>query len=147
MPGGMGRGPRQGSAPDMLDSAGAQDHADLNLGLAAGVTDRGLRHQRNEDAIALASVHGPEGPVPLAVVSDGVSSSPRPDEASVAAVRAAIGILAASAEAGEDMAEASAAAVRAAADALAKLAEFTGGVDAGEASEAGAGARATGGGA
>jgi serine/threonine protein phosphatase PrpC len=121
----------------MLESAGAQDHADLNVGLAAGVTDRGVRHQRNEDAIALASVHGPEGPVPLVVVSDGVSSSPRPDEASLAAVRAAIGILASSAEAGEDMTAASAAAVRAAADALAELAESTGGVDAGEASEAG----------
>ena len=131
----------------MLDSAGAQDHADLNVGLAAGVTDRGVRHQRNEDAIALASVHSPEGPVALAVVSDGVSSSPRPDEASLAAVRAAIGILVSSAEAGEDMTAASAAAVRAAADALAKLAEFTGGVDAGEAdagASGGAGAVAAG---
>ena len=129
----------------MLDSAGAQDRADLNVGLAAGVTDRGLRHQRNEDAIALANVQGPEGPVPLAIVSDGVSSSPRPDEASVAAVRAAIGILAASAEAGEDMAEASVTAILAAAEALGKLAESPGGIDAGAASEAEGGADATGG--
>ena len=43
------------------DSAGGQDHAELHAGLLAGVTDRGLRHQRNEDAISLATVPGPDG--------------------------------------------------------------------------------------
>src|SRR5215467_15438601 len=32
------------------------DHAEIDLGLVAGVTDRGLRHRRNEDAMALATV-------------------------------------------------------------------------------------------
>ena len=67
-----------------------RDHAELDLGLVAGVTDRGLRHQRNEDAMALATATGPHGPVALAVVSDGVSSAPRPDEASLTAVRTAM---------------------------------------------------------
>src|SRR5215469_10640374 len=56
-----------------------RDHAELDLGLLAGVTDRGLRHSRNEDAMALATADGPDGPVALAVVSDGVSSAPRRD--------------------------------------------------------------------
>lgn len=104
------------------DSAGGQDHAELDVGLLAGVTDRGIRHHRNEDAIALRTVHGPEGLIPLAVVSDGVSSAPRPDEASLAAVHAAISVLATAAEKGQDAVEASAAAVRAAAHALQDLA-------------------------
>src|SRR5258708_2255168 len=104
------------------DSSGGQDHAELDAGLMAGVTDRGVRHQRNEDAIALATVYTAEGPVPLAVISDGVSSAPRPDEASLAAVRAAIGVLAESVAAGGEPAAASAAAARAAANALAGLA-------------------------
>jgi serine/threonine protein phosphatase PrpC len=104
------------------DSAGGQDHAELDAGLLAGVTDRGLRHHRNEDAFALRTVHGPDGLIPVAVVSDGVSSAPRPDEASLAAVRAAIGVLAAAAEAGDDPVAASTAAARAASDALAGLA-------------------------
>ena len=104
------------------DSAGGQDHAELDAGLLAGVTDRGLRHQRNEDAIALRTILGPEGQVRLAVVSDGVSSAPRPDEASLAAVRAGVSVLAAAAQAGEDPVASSGAAVRAAAHALLGLA-------------------------
>src|ERR1700751_508369 len=79
-----------------------RDHAELDLGLLAGVTDRGLRHQRNEDAMALATAAGPGGPVALAVVSDGVSSAPRPDEASLTAVRTAMRLLLKRARAGED---------------------------------------------
>ncbi len=67
-----------------------RDHAELDLGPLAGVTDRGLRHQRNEDAMALASAQTPSGPVAITVVCDGVSSSPRPDDASPAAARAAV---------------------------------------------------------
>jgi serine/threonine protein phosphatase PrpC len=105
------------------DSAGGQDHAELHAGLLAGVTDRGLRHQRNEDAISLATVPGPDGgPVALAVVSDGVSSAPRPDEASIAAVQAAIGVLAEHAISGDDPVAASAEAVQEAARTLNELA-------------------------
>lgn len=110
----------------MLDWAGTQEHADVKVSLAAGVTDRGIRHQRNEDAIALATVDGPNGPVALAVVSDGVSSSPRPDEASLAAVRAAIEVLSQAVQAGDALPEASQEAVRAAAAALASLAGTAG---------------------
>jgi len=58
-----------------------RDHIELDLGLLAGVTDRGRRHPRNEDAMALATAETSAGPVAIAVVCDGVSSSPRPDEA------------------------------------------------------------------
>jgi serine/threonine protein phosphatase PrpC len=99
-----------------------RDHAELDLGLVAGVTDRGLRHQRNEDAMALATAAGPDGPVALAVVSDGVSSAPRPDEASLTAVRTAMRLLLQAARTGEDPAAVSAAAATAGAHALNDLA-------------------------
>ena len=95
-----------------------RDHAELDLGLVAGVTDRGLRHQRNEDAMALATATGPHGPVALAVVSDGVSSAPRPDEASLTAVRTAMRFLLKTARAGESPVGASVAAAKAGAQAL-----------------------------
>ena len=98
-----------------------RDHAELDLGPLAGVTDRGLRHQRNEDAMALASAQTPSGPVAIAVVCDGVSSSPRPDDASLAGARAAVQVLLAAARRDEDPAEASLAAVHEAHEALRRL--------------------------
>jgi serine/threonine protein phosphatase PrpC len=98
-----------------------RDHAELDLGLLAGVTDRGLRHPRNEDAMALATAATPGGEVAIAVVCDGVSSSPRPDEASLAAAQAAVRVLLSSARRGDDPAEASQAAVRSAYRAIASL--------------------------
>ena len=98
-----------------------RDHAELDLGLVAGVTDRGLRHQRNEDAMALATASGPLGQVALAVVSDGVSSAPRPDEASLTAVRTAMRLLLKSARPGEDPASSTASAATAGARALNEL--------------------------
>ena len=99
-----------------------RDHAELDLGLLAGVTDRGLRHTRNEDAMGLATATTPEGQVAIAVVCDGVSSSPRPDEASLAAAQAAVRVLLTSARRGDDPAEASRSAVRSAHQALTGLA-------------------------
>ncbi len=52
----------------------------------AAVSDRGRRHRRNEDAVAVRA--GPAGQGAL-VVCDGVSSSPGSDVASLAAARAA----------------------------------------------------------
>lgn len=104
----------------------SRDHAELDLGLLAGVTDRGLRHSRNEDAMALATADGPDGSVALAVVSDGVSSAPRPDEASLTAVRTAMRVLLSGARAGEDPMAAAAAAARAGAQALNELADSDG---------------------
>jgi len=91
-----------------------RDHAELDLGLLAGVTDRGLRHHRNEDAMALAATTTKAGPVLVAVVCDGVSSSARADEASLAAVRAAARVLLTAVRIGEDPLIASPEAVQAA---------------------------------
>ena len=100
-----------------------RDHLELDLGPLAGVTDKGLRHARNEDAMALATAESASGPAVLAVVCDGVSSSRRPDEASLAAVQAAMRVLLAGVRAGDDLTEASTAAVAAAQQALAGLDE------------------------
>ena len=103
------------------------DHTELEVepGLAAGVSDRGLRHSRNEDAMALAGLPGSggqDGPVTIAVVCDGVSTSSRPDEAAHAAAQAAARALVTGVRTGADPAAASAAAVRAAQSALKDLA-------------------------
>jgi serine/threonine protein phosphatase PrpC len=49
-------------------------HAEIDLGIVAGVTDRGLHHERNEDALFISSAHGNA----VVVVCDGVSSSSDP---------------------------------------------------------------------
>jgi serine/threonine protein phosphatase PrpC len=61
----------------------------------AAVCDRGVRHTRNEDAVALHASPGPGGRAVL-VVCDGVSSSTDSDVASLAAARAARDVLAVS---------------------------------------------------
>ncbi|MGW1026305.1 PP2C family serine/threonine-protein phosphatase [Streptomyces sp. NPDC002577] len=67
-----------------------RDHMEQELGAVAAVSDRGLRHHRNEDAFAVSSTALPDGSLAVvAVVCDGVSSATRPDEASLAASRAA----------------------------------------------------------
>lgn len=66
------------------------DHIELELEGAAGVTDKGKRHARNEDAMA---VHAGDGFV-AAVVCDGVSTSVDPEKASQAAADAACAVLA-----------------------------------------------------
>ena len=58
----------------------------------AGVCDRGIRHSRNEDALAIAADPEP-GSRALLVVCDGVSSSLDSDVASLAAARAARDVL------------------------------------------------------
>ncbi len=104
------------------------DHQELDLGLLAGVTDRGLRHHRNEDVMALATAESGTGPVAVAVVCDGVSTSDRPDEASQAAAQAAARVLLDAVRTGEDPPAASVAAVRSARDAVAVLAGKSGAV-------------------
>jgi len=61
----------------------------------AAVSDRGIRHTRNEDAMALAADAEP-GSRALLVVCDGVSNSLDSDVASLAAARAARAVLASS---------------------------------------------------
>ena len=105
----------------MIDISPSRDRAEIALDAAAGVSDRGLRHSRNEDAMALEAQQTPYGPVLVAVVCDGVSTAARPDEASLAAAQIALPRLLAAAQAGEDLAEASRAAVRAARESIAGL--------------------------
>ncbi|WST37992.1 protein phosphatase 2C domain-containing protein [Streptomyces sp. NBC_01167] len=71
-----------------------RDHMEEELGSVAAVSDRGLRHHRNEDAFAVSSTALPDGsPAVVAIVCDGVSSATRPDEASLAASSAANDLL------------------------------------------------------
>jgi serine/threonine protein phosphatase PrpC len=107
----------------------SRDHTELDLGMLAGVTDRGLRHHRNEDAMALATAELASGPAAVAVVCDGVSSSQRPDEASLAAAQAAVQVLLAGVRTGGDLTETSRNAIAAAQKAVAGLKEEAGGLD------------------
>jgi serine/threonine protein phosphatase PrpC len=100
-----------------------RDHEELDLGLVAAASDRGIRHERNEDAVALATAETADGPAVIAVVSDGVSTADQPDQASLATVRAAVRELLAAARAGTDLAEAS---VRAAGEARDAVVALTG---------------------
>jgi serine/threonine protein phosphatase PrpC len=100
-----------------------RDHHEADLGLLAGVTDRGVRHIRNEDAMALAAVQAPGGPVAIAVVCDGVSESARPDQASLTAAKTALSVLVTAARQGADPAAASSQAIEAAQAAVAALAD------------------------
>jgi serine/threonine protein phosphatase PrpC len=101
----------------------ANDHVELELDLLAGVTDKGLRHSRNEDAMALATTQSQAGPVALAVVCDGVSTSSHPDEASQAASQAAVQVLLTAVRSSADLGASSMRAVKAAQKALADLAD------------------------
>lgn len=99
-----------------------RDHIELGLRGIAGVTDRGLRRHRNEDAMALATTHTPAGPAAVAVVCDGVSTSERPDQASLAAANSAVRVLTAKLRAGTAGEEASTSAALAADSAVRGLA-------------------------
>ena len=63
-----------------------RDHQEIDLGMVAGVTDRGLRHSRNEDAMALATAEAETpsqttattaGPFPVSAVARAMASSLR----------------------------------------------------------------------
>ncbi|MFD8817249.1 protein phosphatase 2C domain-containing protein [Streptomyces sp. NPDC059627] len=101
-----------------------RDHMEQESGPVAAVSDRGLRHHRNEDAFAVGHTTLPDGtPASLAVVCDGVSSATRPDEASMAASRAAIEALLAALEQGTHPQQAMHDAIVAASQAVNALAE------------------------
>jgi serine/threonine protein phosphatase PrpC len=76
------------------------DHRHIDLGVLAGVTDKGHRHHQNEDAMALTVVQTPTGPMSIAAVCDGVSTSERPDQASQIAANVAAQVVAAALRAG-----------------------------------------------
>jgi PPM family protein phosphatase len=95
-----------------------RDHVEAEAGAAAAaVTDRGLRHHRNEDAMWL-DVRGADVDV---VVCDGVSASFDPDVASAAAAEAA-GTRLATLAGGEGLSAGIGAAIVAAGAAVAELA-------------------------
>lgn len=59
----------------------ARDHIEVDHGWFAAVTDRGISHHQNEDAMSIGSADD----AVILVVCDGVSSTDRPDEASQSA--------------------------------------------------------------
>lgn len=93
------------------------DHVEVEAAGAAGVSDRGLRHSRNEDAMALTGTR--DGVA--AVVCDGVSSSSRPEDASRLAADTGAAVLAERRAAGADAESATRAAIARAAEAVAGL--------------------------
>ncbi|MFG2898411.1 PP2C family serine/threonine-protein phosphatase [Streptomyces zaomyceticus] len=104
-----------------------RDHMERELEGVAAVSDRGLRHHRNEDAFAVSATTLPDGsPATLAIVCDGVSSATRPDEASAAAAEAAGASLHAALPRGVHPQQAMHEAIVAAAEAVNSLAEEDG---------------------
>ncbi|MCX5226255.1 PP2C family serine/threonine-protein phosphatase [Streptomyces sp. NPDC006553] len=104
-----------------------RDHMEQELDSVAAVSDRGLRHHRNEDAFAVSATTLPDGsPATLAIVCDGVSSATRPDEASAAAAEAAGASLLAALPRGTHPQQAMHEAIVAAAEAVNSLAEEPG---------------------
>ncbi|MCY9787211.1 protein phosphatase 2C domain-containing protein [Nocardiopsis sp. EMB25] len=103
-----------------------RDHVEVSTESAAGVSDRGLRHKRNEDAMAVRVLPADDPHAPgavLAVVCDGVSTSPRPDEASRVTAEAGVAVLVERMRQGADPREATGAAMTHAARAVAAIAE------------------------
>ncbi|HEY5836299.1 PP2C family serine/threonine-protein phosphatase [Streptomyces sp.] len=100
-----------------------RDHQEQELEGVAAVSDRGLRHHRNEDAFTVAAARLPDGtPAVAAVVCDGVSTAYRPDDASAAASTAGSEWLLGALERGTGAEEAMRGALMAAFDAVTALA-------------------------
>ncbi|WP_159944867.1 MULTISPECIES: PP2C family serine/threonine-protein phosphatase [unclassified Nocardiopsis] len=103
-----------------------RDHVEVRAHSAAGVSDRGLRHRRNEDAMAVRVLGADDPHAPgtvCAVVCDGVSSSPRSDEASRITAETGATVLAEQLRGGADPREATGTAMVRAAEAVAAIAE------------------------
>ncbi|AOS63016.1 PP2C family protein-serine/threonine phosphatase [Actinoalloteichus hymeniacidonis] len=98
------------------------DRVEVDLGVVAGVSDRGLRHHHNEDAFGLRTLACPDGTsATIVVVCDGVSSSSRAEDASRVAAYTAAELLSEAVRAGSETAEATRRAVRAATESVARL--------------------------
>ena len=104
--------PKCAAAPEQIDPDGyceacgfrrvasRRDHVEINVSPAfEGVSDRGLRHHRNEDALAMDTV---DGDAHIIVICDGVSSTDDADRASEAAAEAAFRSLVQSVESGHE---------------------------------------------
>jgi PPM family protein phosphatase len=101
-----------------------RDRTERDLGAVAGVSDRGLRHSRNEDAMAFAVIGGEDGrPTSVVVVCDGVSTSADPHRASQLAADTALEDLVHALRRGEAADASTAAAIESAQRAVTMLAE------------------------
>lgn len=110
----------------MTGGRAKHDRAELTVELAgvplaAGVSDRGHRRPRNEDAMAGSSVTRPDGLAVIAVVCDGVASVAHGDVAARIGARTANGALLRSVGEAPDLGRAAVAAAAAAADGVAGL--------------------------
>ena len=76
---------------------GERDHLRETIPGVAAVTDRGLRHAKNEDAYAI----GRAGDALVVVVCDGVSTTTKPEDVSLAAANAARDSIVADLESGD----------------------------------------------
>ncbi|WP_026117452.1 PP2C family protein-serine/threonine phosphatase [Nocardiopsis alkaliphila] len=103
-----------------------RDHVEVRAKRAFGVSDRGLRHEHNEDAMAIRVIEDESPHAPgavIAVVCDGVSSSPRSDEASRVTAETGATVLAERIRRGDDPKEATGTAMTRAAQAVAAIAD------------------------
>ncbi|WP_312886943.1 protein phosphatase 2C domain-containing protein [Actinocrinis puniceicyclus] len=101
-----------------------RDRWERDLHIVAGVSDRGLRHSRNEDAMAFAVIgEGTEFPASVVVVCDGVSSSVDPQRASQLAADTMVDLLVRALRRGEPAPVALSAAIEAAQQAVTALAD------------------------
>lgn len=103
-----------------------RDRVEADVGVAAGVSDRGRRRRRNEDALALRAADPARRGAAVAIVCDGVSSSARPDEASETAAEVAADALVAALRSRRGPAAATRHAIQAAARAVTDLADLDG---------------------
>jgi serine/threonine protein phosphatase PrpC len=102
-----------------LRQPSGREHVEIELPAAAGVSDKGLRYSRNEDAMAVTTAAGRV----VAVVCDGVSSGPRPEDASRVGADTGLAMVAAQLAAGADPESATRAGLTRAAKAVAALAD------------------------
>ena len=103
-------------------AAAPRDRVEVDVGIAAGVSDRGWRHYRNEDALELRSLGTSGHGGAVAIVCDGVSTATRPHEASKTAAEVAAEALVAALCADESPEAATLEAIRVAGKAVAELA-------------------------
>jgi PPM family protein phosphatase len=99
-----------------------RDRMESDLGLVAGISDKGLRRARNEDSMAFGTAGG-ESPTVVAVVCDGVATSDRADNASQLAVDEATDVLLDAVLEGKDAEAATRAAVARAIEVVTALAD------------------------
>ena len=99
-PGIVAGGCRCGAGPEEIDDQGfcnvcgrrcgtqPRDHTEISVSAQfGGVTDKGRRHARNDDDMALAVTAIDGDPVTILIVCDGVSTSTSADSASTTAAQ------------------------------------------------------------